>query len=214
MASLSGRRRGRPGGSPDAVSYTHLRAHGPLQPKEMSDAALVVAVAARNQAALAELYQRHSASVYGLARRLLGTGPGAEDVTQEIFVRLWSQPERFDAERGSLRSYLLAQTHSRSIDIIRSTNARRNREERDARLTETDQVLDPVEEAGTRIEDRERVRSVLAALPENERKAIELAYFGGRTYQEVAQALDIPEGTIKSRIRTGLRRMKAELQET
>ncbi len=183
------------------------------KPKEMSDASLVVAVAAKDQAALAELYGRHSSAVYGLARRLLGPGQTAEDITQEIFVRLWSQPERFDAERGSLRSFLLAQTHSRSIDVIRSATARRNREEREARLCEGNQVNDPVEEAGFVMENKERVHTALASLPDAERRAIELAYFGGHTYQEVGRLLDIPEGTIKSRIRAGLKRMRSDLQE-
>jgi RNA polymerase sigma-70 factor (ECF subfamily) len=96
--------------------------------RDVSDAALVVAVARYRQDALAEAYRRHAGAVYGLARRLLGNEPLAEEVTQEVFLRLWNHPDRFEPSRGSLRSYLLAQTHGRSVDLLRSEGARRRRE--------------------------------------------------------------------------------------
>ena len=168
-----------------------------------SDASLVVGLARYQQEALGELYRRHAGAVFGLARRLLAEQSKAEEVTQEVFLRLWHQPERFDAERGSLRSYLLAQTHGRSVDLIRADVARRRREERDAR---------EAAEGGYDV-DREvwdmaladHVRRALEVLQPGEREAIELAYFGGRTYREVADALGEPEGTVKSRIRSGLK---------
>jgi RNA polymerase sigma-70 factor (ECF subfamily) len=176
---------------------------------DASDAALVVAIARYRQEALAEAYRRHAGAVFGLARRLLADQVLAEEVVQEVFLRLWNAPDRFDAGRGSLRSYLLAQTHGRSVDLLRSEGARRQREEREARSTA---------EAGYDLEHEvwdlatgEQVRRALHALPRGERDAIELAYFGGHTYKEVAVRLGEPEGTVKSRIRSGLKRLRHEL---
>src|ERR1700678_3226548 len=101
--------------------------------REVSDAQLVTMIARYNEVALAETYRRHGGAVFGLARRVLNSAAEAEDVTQEVFLRLWNQPERFDATRGSLRSFLLAQSHARAVDAIRSLNSRRQREAKDAR---------------------------------------------------------------------------------
>ena len=174
-----------------------------------SDAVLVVAISRYRQEALAEAYRRHAGAVFALARRLLVDKALAEEIVQEVFLRLWNQPEKFDHERGSLRSYLLAQCHGRSVDLLRSETSRRNREERDLRRTA---------EAGYDLEHEvvdltvaEKVQEALTALPEGEREAIALAYFGGHTYREVAEMLDEPEGTVKSRIRSGLKRLRTEL---
>lgn len=170
-----------------------------------SDAGLVLLVARWHESALAELYRRHGGAVFGLARRILFDAVLAEEIVQEVFLRLWTEPERYDPERGSLRAYLLARTHSRAIDVLRSEGARRQREEREARRTA---------EAGYDVEHEvwdltlaEQVREALTALPETERRPIELAFFAGHTYREVAQLLGEPEGTVKGRIRAGLRRM-------
>jgi len=176
---------------------------------ELSDAALAVGIARYRQEALAEAYRRHAGAVYGLARRLLQVENLAEEVVQEVFLRLWNQPDRYDPARGSLRSFLLAHTHGRAVDLLRSEGARRQREEREARVTaEGGYDLDhEVWDMAT----AERVRSALSNLPQGERAAIELAYFGGLTYREAAGRLGEPEGTVKSRIRTGLKRLRGEL---
>lgn len=179
---------------------------------DASDAALVVAIGRWHEDALAEVFRRHSGSVFALARRVLGDAGRAEEIVQEVFVKLWNQPERFDPERGSLRSFLLAQTHGRSVDVLRSDTARRGREAKDARAAA---------ESGYDLEHEvwdlavaERVREAVQSLPDEERRAIELAYFGGRTYREAAIELGAPEGTIKSRIRAGLKRLRVALSDT
>ena len=178
---------------------------------EASDGALVVAIARWRQEALAEAYRRHAGAVFGLARRVLGQSTLSEEIVQEVFLRLWNSPDRYDPERGSLRSFLLAQAHGRAVDLLRSDTARRQREDRDARASA---------EAGYDIEHEvwdlavaARLKEVLGTLPDEERQAIELAYWGGRTYREVAAALGAPEGTVKSRIRAGLRRMRGNLAD-
>jgi RNA polymerase sigma-70 factor (ECF subfamily) len=174
--------------------------------QEASDGALVVAIGRWREDALAEAYRRHAGAAFALARRLLVDRQMAEEVLQEVFLRLWNQPDRFDPERGSLRSYLLAQTHGRSVDMLRSETARRRREERDSR-ERAESVID-IEREVIDLSMSEQVKEVVAALPADERRAIELAYFGGHTYRQVAVMLDQPEGTVKSRIRSGLRRMR------
>src|SRR5579872_7063183 len=106
--------------------------------ESVSDATLVVAIARWHEPALAEAYRRHGGAVESLARRVLGTTEAAEDITQEVFIRLWERPERFDPARGSLRSFLLAIAHGRAVDHLRSQSARYAREERDARMVASD----------------------------------------------------------------------------
>jgi RNA polymerase sigma-70 factor, ECF subfamily len=177
--------------------------------RETSDTALVIAIGRWREEALAEAYRRHAGAVYALARRVTGAVNLAEEVVQEVFLRLWNQPDKYDPSRGSLRSYLLAQSHGRSVDMLRSESSRRRREETDARHSA---------ESGYDLEHEvwdlavaDRVKEAVAQLPREERKAIEMAYFGGHTYREVAAMLGQPEGTVKSRIRTGMRRLATDL---
>src|SRR5829696_6723229 len=165
------------------------RPTGPVAPKRgqmgdpdlatASDATLVVAIGRWRQDALAEAYRRHAGAVFALARRLLGDPTLAEEVVQEVFVRLWDAPDRFDADRGTLRSYLLANGHGRAVDLIRSETSRRAREEREHRARA---------EAGYDIEhevedlvDTYDVKRALAWLPPHERRGIELSYFRRHT---------------------------------
>ncbi|MEX1106986.1 MAG: sigma-70 family RNA polymerase sigma factor [Ilumatobacteraceae bacterium] len=174
-----------------------------------SDAGLVLSLARYQQEALGEVYRRHAGAVFGLSKRILGDHAKAEEIVQEVFLRLWNQPDRFDPARGTLRSFLLAQAHSRSVDSLRSDTSRRRREERDAReVADADFDLD---RAVWDMAMAEHVRAAMQRLHPTERISVELAYFGGRTYREVAVQLGEPEGTVKSRIRSGLKRLRTEL---
>jgi RNA polymerase sigma-70 factor, ECF subfamily len=181
------------------------------QRRAADDATLARAVAARDEPALAELYRRHAAACLGLARRVLADRTLAEEVVQEVFVRTWGDPSRFDPDRGSMRAFLLAQVHGRAVDLLRAESARRAREEREA-LRNAHVDID-LEREVMQLTEAEAVRQALARLSEGEREAIELAYFGGHTYREVAALLEQPEGTVKSRIRAGLLRLRAALIE-
>lgn len=191
----------------DAGSVVDVMMKGDLT--ATSDAALVVAIGRWHEDALAEAYRRHGGAVYSLARRVVRDDGMAEEVVQEVFLRLWTSPDRFDPERGSLRSWLLAQAHGRSIDRLRSDGARRQREERDARRTASAGY--DLEREAMDLVVADRVNEVMDGLPPAEREALELAYFDGYTYREVAQILDTPEGTVKSRIRAGLKRLRTDL---
>jgi RNA polymerase sigma-70 factor (ECF subfamily) len=175
------------------------------------DAVLARAVFEGEEPALGELYRRHGGTCLALARRVLADRSLAEEVVQEVYLRLWRDPARFDPERGSMRAWLCAQVHGRSVDLLRAETARRAREERDAFRSPT--IDHDLERAVMELSEGEAVRRALATLSDDERKAIELAYFGGHTYREVAVLLEQPEGTVKSRIRSGLLRLRAALIE-
>jgi RNA polymerase sigma-70 factor (ECF subfamily) len=174
------------------------------------DADLMEVVASRGPNALEELYKRHSVAVFGVARRVTGVQEHAEEVLQEVFLRLWRNPERFDPSRGALRSFLLMDANARAIELVRRDAARRGREEKTIRLVEPSTGDDIGGEMWDLVVAN-HLREALDALSPMEREAIELAYYGGHTYREVATILNEPEGTVKSRIRTGLKRMRDRL---
>lgn len=181
------------------------------QRRAADDATLALAVAEHDEGALNELYRRHAGPCLGLARRVLSDRTLGEEVVQEVFVRTWRDPGRFDPARGSMRAFLLAQVHGRSVDLLRAETARRAREEREA-LRRPSVDID-LEREVMQLSEAEAVRRALATLSDGEREAIELAYYGGHTYRDVALILEQPEGTVKSRIRAGLLRLRAALIE-
>jgi RNA polymerase sigma-70 factor (ECF subfamily) len=175
------------------------------------DASLVARIVAGDDRALAAVYDTHADLVYGLARRVTRDDQLARDVTQEVFTHLWEQPARVNLARGSLRAYLAVVAHRRAVDEVR-------RSERRAR-TEAAAVV-PADEEGpergvvdelTRTWRQERLTAALERLPAEQRAAIELAYYDGLTYKQVARVLDIPEGTAKSRLRLAMTRLRTEL---
>lgn len=174
------------------------------RPRHSGDGALVQAIAAGEQAALAEAYSQHAGRVHALARGLCGQ-TRAEDLTQETFFQLWKNPQRYSAERGSLRSYLLMQAHARAVEILRSDTARTAREFAENLLPKAQRP--DTDAAALAVLERADVDELVCALPATERDPIVLTYFGGHTYHDVARLLGVPEGTIKSGIRSGLRRL-------
>ena len=165
---------------------------------------------AGDEGALREAYRIHAPAVHGLALRVLSNAALAEDVVQDVFVRLWERPERFDAGRGPLRAFLLSMAHSRAVERVRSEESLRNRH---AKLERQPRRVadDPARVVETR-EAGDAVRAALAALPEIQRRPIEMAYYEGLSYREVAQSLGEPEGTVKYRIRMGMQQLRAALR--
>lgn len=178
---------------------------------DASDGQLVVAIARGDQTALAEVYRRHGGAVLALASRLLRDGSAAQDVVQDVFVQFWNAPDRFDPNRGALRSWLLMKTHTKAVDTIRSSQSRFQRETTE--LNDRSKNAYDVELQVWDLAVADRVKQALDALNEVERRAIDLAYFGGYSYREVAGLLDQPEGTVKSRIRSGLKAMRRHLHD-
>ena len=151
----------------------------------------------------------YEAACLGLARRITGDTALAEDVVQDVYLRLWRHPEGFEPARGSLRTFLLTNVHHRAVDTVRAEHARRRREARYSRETERFQPGCDGDVA-TRL-DREWLEQALRTLNDAEQTAIALAYFNGMSYREVAAFLEEPEGTVKSRIRVALQRLRAQL---
>jgi RNA polymerase sigma-70 factor (ECF subfamily) len=173
------------------------------------DGELAAGVVARDPSALDRLYRLHGRACLTLARRVAPSRQLAEEIVQDVFLRFWNAPDRYDPSRGSVRSFLMTSVHSRAIDVVRSERSRRTREERDGRR-ET-RSCDVVAQAMAAT-DSTALRRALLELGEHERNAIVLAYFGGHSYREVARILGQPEGTVKSRIRAGLARLHAALE--
>lgn len=162
-----------------------------------------------DQAAFAQLYDELAPLVFGVAVKVVRDPAQSEEVAQEVFVELWRLAARYDESRGSVRSWAATVAHRRAIDRVRSEQAARERATRDATnvLREHDDVVATVE---TNL-DRARVLRALGQLSPLQREAVELAYFGGHTYREVAVLLGVAEGTVKTRIRDGMIRLRDEL---
>jgi RNA polymerase sigma-70 factor, ECF subfamily len=179
----------------------------PALKTDRTDTDLVSGVQTRDQTDLKEIYDRFGGAVHSVALKVLRNPELAEDVVQETFVTFWNSPERFDSARGSLKTYLLTIAHRRAVDIVRSEEARSRRE-----LVPPDPDYTSVEEEILTRATSDLVHEALTDLDENERKAITMAYFGGLTYVEVADRLGAPEGTVKSRIRNGMRKLAINLE--
>ena len=162
-----------------------------------------------DQAAFSELYDALTPLLHGLVLKVVRDPAQSEEVTQEAFIELWRLAPRYDASRGTVRSWAATIAHRRAIDRVRSEQAGRDRAERESQKRPI-QDNDVAEQVVANI-DGTRVRKALERLTEIQRQALELAYFGGHTYREVALLLDVAEGTIKTRIRDGMIRLRDEL---
>ncbi len=191
------------------------RVPDPPPPVETSDAELVHRVSLGDTAALEALYTRYARVVYSFAMRIVMDPMLAEEVLQEVFVRTWRQADRFQRSRGNFASWLLSITHNLAIDEIRKRQRRPQKSDSvdisDALFGLVDEATN-VEEAAQAAELRRRIRSALDVLPDAQREAIELAFFRGLSQREISASLDVPLGTIKTRMRLGLKKLRLELE--
>jgi RNA polymerase sigma-70 factor (ECF subfamily) len=178
-----------------------------LGPVYDDDVRLREGLAGGYERALAEAYDAHAAAVYGLALRITGDQGVSEDIAQEVFVELWRRPERYDPQRTRLRSWLCMIARRRAIDWLR----RRGTQDHYAHMLAEPATTGGVEDDVVTASVAKQVRTAVEELPEQHRQVIVLAYYNGLTYREVAKVLDIPEGTAKSRLRSGLRRIAETL---
>jgi RNA polymerase sigma-70 factor (ECF subfamily) len=188
---------------------TMCAARSEQEPAERADAdldTLLTHVAKGDQAAFEALYDQLGASVYGLIRKVLRNPSQAEEVAQEVLLEVWRTASRFDPARGSAPTWVLTIAHRRAIDRVRAEQAAAAREQRTA---EVPAAIDEVAETVEASMDAERLRRCLAGLTELQRESITLAYYGGYSYAQVAALLDTALGTIKTRIRDGLTRLRA-----
>jgi RNA polymerase sigma-70 factor (ECF subfamily) len=161
--------------------------------------------------ALADLYDRHAARVYSLALRIVRDAGDAEDVVQEVFAQAWRQASRYTASRGAVTAWLLTLARSRAIDRLRARRARPEAQGADTAATELADLAPPVDWQYLSAEQIRLVRAALEQLPFLQRVAIELAYFDGLTHVEIAARLEEPLGTVKTRIRSALTKLRESL---
>jgi RNA polymerase sigma-70 factor, ECF subfamily len=177
---------------------------------EATDALLAARLAAGDDHALAEVFDRLARAVYGAALRVLGEGTAAQDVVQDVFVELWSHPDRYDPAVAPLGTYLMVLAKHRAIDLIRSELRRLARQERHYRLTLEGENPTP-SDAFAAADTANAVRAAVNLLPDGQREVVELAYFKALSYREVALVTGIPEGTAKSRLRLALAKLETVL---
>jgi RNA polymerase sigma-70 factor, ECF subfamily len=175
-----------------------------------TDAFVASRLSAGDDLALAEAFDQHGRAVYGAALRVVGDGASAQDVVQDVFVELWSHPGRYDPAAGSLRTYLIVLARHRAVDLVRSELRRVARQERHHRLTPGQQPEAPGDQV-LAAAMAAAIRDAVQTLPDGQRRVVELAYFEGLTYREVALAAGIPEGTAKSRLRLALAKLETML---
>ena len=196
--------------TPATAARAYASARRPANTAWPSDAALLAQARAGDAAAFAVVYDRHSAAAYSLAHRMTQARSCAQDVVQESFLSLW-RSDSYCAEKGSVRNFVLGIVRNRAIDALRQERRRGAQERSDeaavAGLSARDRTDDEVEQR----EVQRLLRGALAALPEPQQRALELAFFEGLTHAEIAQRLDAPLGTIKGRIRLGLNKLRAQI---
>ena len=173
----------------------------------LADEDLISLVQASDAQAFAVIYDRHSRAAYSLAYRIMGERQAAEDVVQDAFLKVWRAAASYRAERASVRTWLLSIVHNRGIDQLRSLGSRRRTQEK---VEASAPISQPSEAFAVswRNTQREQVREALKSLPDEQLKVLELAYFSGYTHVEIAELLGLPLGTVKGRMRLGLKKIK------
>lgn len=182
--------------------------------ERLADEELMPLVSDCDPEAFEVLYDRHGGAAYSLAYRIVGDRAAAEEVTQEAFISVWRSGARFDAARGSVRSWLLSIVRNRAIDFLRSRAGKAPKLDfDDDSALEQRPAEERTEEEALRRETAAEVRGALGKLPGEQSKVIELAYFGGFSHSEIARILGLPMGTVKGRMRLGLEKIRGELAE-
>jgi RNA polymerase sigma-70 factor (ECF subfamily) len=185
-----------------------------LDQGELSDEELMQRLSARDRHAFEGIYDRYGDLVYSTALRVLRDPQLAEDISQEIFVRLWRKPDSYVAERGRFLTWLISVTRNRAVDEVRARSRRQRHEtaspEEQERELPASEEIDPALNAQL-AEQRRIVRAALSELPPEQRQVIELAFFGGLTQREIADRLSQPLGTVKTRIRLGMQKLRTAL---
>jgi RNA polymerase sigma-70 factor, ECF subfamily len=179
--------------------------------RSLADEDLMQLVRRGRPDAFAVVYERHAGSAYALAYRMTGTPGAAEDVSQEAFLSVWRAGARYDRRRGSVRTWILGIVHHRAIDALRRGKVRDRPRVDDDGAVEQVEASERTEVEAARREEAQTIRRALERLPRDQCQVIELAYFGGFTHTEIAAMVDTPLGTIKGRMRLGLKRLREEL---
>ena len=168
----------------------------------------------RGQAPAFEVvYERHASAAFSLAYRIVGTRNGAEDVSQEAFLSIWRSGARYDRNRGSVRTWVLGIVHHRAIDHLRRSAVHDKRRASDEGMEERFEARERTDVEVARRDEARTVRDAMGQLPAEQSQVIELAYFGGFTHTEIAEMLETPVGTVKGRMRLGLKKLKDRLGE-
>jgi RNA polymerase sigma-70 factor (ECF subfamily) len=181
--------------------------------RNLADEEMMQLVQAGDPRAFELLYDRHGGAAFSLAYRMVGNRTSAEDITQEAFLSIWRSRLRYDQARGSVRTWVLGIVHNRAIDGLRRSVVHDRQRETIEDMEERFEARDRTDVEAARREEARSVRSALDTLPEEQRRTIELAYFGGFSHSQIAELLNEPIGTVKGRMRLGLDKMRRQLGE-
>src|SRR5918996_889818 len=181
--------------------------------RNLADEEMMQLIQAGTPRAFELLYDRHGGAAFSLAYRMVGNRVTAEDITQEAFLSIWRSRLRYDQARGSVRTWVLGIVHNRTIDALRRSMVHDRRRETMEGIEERQEAPERTEVEAARREEARSIRDALDTLPDEQRKTIELAYFGGFSHSQIAELLNEPVGTIKGRMRLGLDKMRRQLSE-
>jgi RNA polymerase sigma-70 factor (ECF subfamily) len=178
---------------------------------QLADEDLMQLVSKGDPRAFETLYERHAAAVFSLAYRICGVRATAEEVAQEAFLAVWRSGARYDRTRASVRTWLLGVVHNRAIDMLRRTTVHERRRSADDQAAERIEAPERTDVEAARREEARSMRALLEDLPGEQRRVVELAYFGGYTHNEISRMLDTPIGTVKGRMRLALEKMRTSM---
>jgi RNA polymerase sigma-70 factor, ECF subfamily len=181
--------------------------------RDLADEEVMQLVQDGNPRAFELLYDRHGGAAFSLAYRMVGNRGAAEDIVQEALLSIWRSRMRYDQARGSVRTWVLGIVHNRAIDALRRSMVHDRRRETIEGIEERQEAPERTEVEAARREEARDIRDALQTLPDEQRKTIELAYFGGFSHSQIAELLDEPVGTVKGRMRLGLDKMRRQLSE-